>query len=156
ERRAAAPLADRLRRLAPGEEIAHLRFIHAGLVLEGELRREEPLVRDRRVDVAIARLVLARLARVRPAVTIDRFDLEHVIPRLAAECTGVHRERATHRAGNAGEELGGAKAPLDALSGDARAGDTGFGEHRGLALAFETIERAVRGDDDPVESAVAH
>src|SRR5688572_17016732 len=114
EHRAARPLADRLRRLATREQQADVFIAHAGTLLEGEARAEEPLVR-RAADVAITCGVVARGSLAPYAGAIDRRDAEHVPPGLAAESARVHCQRAAQRARNAGEEFSRTEAPLDAL-----------------------------------------
>ena len=125
-------------------------------VLEGQFRGDEPLVGHRGDDVAVADAVLGRRAQLRAPGAVDGLDAAHVRPGLPAEGAGVHGERAAQGAGNAGEELRRPQTPLDALAGDARAGDAGLGAHHGLAQALERIERAVHADDDAADAAVAH
>src|SRR5579871_1823673 len=156
EHRAAAPLADRLRLLAPREELVHLIAMGAGAALEGKLGADEPLLGCRSGHLAVADAVLALVPHPLLAMPVDGLDGEHVLPGLASESAGIHRQSAAKGPGYAGEELRGAQAPLDALARDARAGDAGLGVHAGVAEALEPIERPVSADDDARESPVAH
>src|SRR5580765_4426423 len=156
EHRAAAPLPDRLRGLAAREERAHLARMGTGALLKLQACADEPFLRHRRRHVAVAHLVLVALARVRGAAAVDGLDALDVAPGLPAEGTGVHGERPAEGARDTGKELGGPQAPLDALAGDARAGDAGFGAHRGVVHALEGLKGAVRADDDAADAPIAH
>src|SRR5213082_488307 len=156
EHRAAAPLAYRLRGPAPLEERAHLALVRRGTALEAQARLEEPFIRLRRDDLAVADPVLGRGAGARRAAAVDGRDGEHVPPGFPTEGAGVHRKRTSERARDAGEEFRGPEPPLDALPGDARTGDARLGAHRALAGAVEEIERAVRAHDHALQAAVAH
>src|SRR5215470_15126685 len=121
EHRAAAPLANRLRRLALRQHFLHLGLVRARTALEGELRREKPLVRRRCDDLAVAHAIFVRRAPVRAAAAVDGLERAHVRPGFSAKGPGVHRQRAPERAGNACKEFRRSQPPLDALSRNARA-----------------------------------
>ncbi len=104
----------------------------------------------------VAHGILADRPLVQAAVSIDRLDLGHVPPRLAAERAGIHREGASERAGNPRKELCRPQAPLHALPRDPRAGNTRLSIDRRLVDPFQAIERAVRADDDALDAPVAH
>src|SRR5207249_9345828 len=146
EHRAAAPLPDRLRRAALLEERAHLALVRARTALEAQARGDEPFLGRGRDDLAIADAVLAGRALLRLAAAVDGFHAEHVAPGFPAKGAGVHRQGAAEGPGNAGEEFRRPQAPLDAVPGDARTGDTGLNLHRGLVEARQGIERAVQAD----------
>ena len=76
EHRAAAPLADRLRRRCAAQQRAHAVARCPAPRLEVQLRGEEPLLARRAgaLDVAVADAILLRRARVRAAAAVDGLD----------------------------------------------------------------------------------
>src|SRR5215472_15533140 len=80
EHRAAAPLADRLRLLAPRQQRLYLAGMRARTVLEVERGADEPLFRRGRAHRAVTHLVFARLPHALLAVAIDGLDAADVTP----------------------------------------------------------------------------
>src|SRR5207244_13462138 len=120
EHRAAAPLADRLRGPAPLEERAHLALVRRGTALEAQARLEEPFIRLRPDDLAVADPVLGRGAGARRAAAVDGRDGEHVPPGFPAEGAGVHRDRSPALSSEAPEEYRRPDPPLKHLRAAAR------------------------------------
>src|SRR6185437_23080 len=156
EHRAAAPLPDRLGRLALLQQSIHLAAVLGRPGFEAQPRGHEPLCRGRRLDMTVARPVLARRPAMLLAAAVDRLDLHDVPPGLAPEGAGVHRQRTAQRAWNAREKFRRTEAPFDALPGDARAGYTGLAVHHVLTGALQPIQRAACADHDARDPAVAH
>src|SRR3569623_859591 len=84
---------------------------------------------------------------------LHRFDER---PGLAAECARVHRQRAAHGAGDAGEEFGAGEIEPGAIARHLVAGDAGAGAHRAVVELRELVERTGGGDDRARHAAVAH
>src|SRR5215469_8381316 len=156
EHRAAAPLPDRLRGLALLEQLVYVADVRTRAALEVELRADEPLIGLRCDHLAVAHAILGGLAPVRAPATVDGLEGAYVRPRLPAEGSGVHGQRAAECAGDAGKELRRSQPPLDALPRDTRAGDARLPAHRRLGEPLERIERAVGADDDAAQAAVAY
>src|ERR1700674_5319188 len=114
EYRSTTPLADGLRLFAFVEQFANSFGVGAGRALELEPRADEPLVIGSLYG-AITDLIIGGLARVAKAATIEYVDFDHVAPRLLAPGAGIHRQRSTQGAGNAGKEFRGPQSPFHTL-----------------------------------------
>ncbi len=100
EYRAAAPLPDRLRRLAPLEQLVAPRSSVLGRpCFEAQLRRQEPLLRQPAAPPDGSSPGTRSPARrcSRPPRSIVSTST-HVPPGLTAEGAGVHRQRSAQRA----------------------------------------------------------
>ena len=75
----------------------------------------------------VADLVIFSRAHAYFAAPIHRLHAQHPLPGLAAVATGVHRQHAADRAGNAGEELRAAQVLQRGEARELGAGDTGYG-----------------------------
>src|SRR5262249_3732823 len=124
EHGAATPLAYGLRGFAPLQQLAHPGVSDSRRVLKLQAGSDEPLILHGRDDVPVSDLILLGRTPLFATAWIHGHDVDDLTPGLAAECTGIHRERAAEGTGNSREELCRSQAPLHALLGDPRAGHT--------------------------------
>ncbi len=104
----------------------------------------------------ITNLILTRLTQPPFAVTINRLDRDHELPGLAAPGAGIHRQRATHAAGNTGQKLTADQTVLGHITRKLGAGHTGLGAQRLRIEHAQCIHTAEGRDDRTRETAVAH
>jgi hypothetical protein len=87
---------------------------------------------------------------------IDRRNGLDVRPRLAAERTGVHCERAADRTRNTGEERRGTQMPAHATLGEQHARESGARTHAVLVEPLELARQVGGGNHGAAHAAVAH
>src|SRR3569623_1079141 len=152
---AAARETDGLRGVAALEQLLHAcktRLAVAGVQLQ--LRCDAPLALWS-THVAIPDLEFLGQASTTHAAMIDRLHRVHQRPGLAAEGTRIHRERAAHRARNAGEKFAADEIEPRAKTRDLVAGNARADPHACFIESRELAQCTGRGDHRAAYAAVA-